>query len=156
MGQQPDQQPPDRSASSKGDGADVVQPSPPSSRPPAFEEVVIHPSPQEARRMTAQGRDRLMRPTASSGNGSNRPKRRVWSTVEEFPRQQPQSSPSKGIPSCESLRLVNWNTYPANAGNFRKNFIIGGVFRFFAFCRQKTTFAGANANFDSEKRSPAA
>ena len=111
MGPQPDQQPPDLSTRSKtGNEGDPTSPSSPSPHPPAFEEIVVHPSPQDAKRMV-QGGDRLMRPTASSSNGKVRPKRRVFSTVEEFPRKQPQSPPVQAAQS-PSQRLPHPPSQP--------------------------------------------
>ena len=104
MGRQPDQQPPDTSTRSNPENETApVPPLPPSpsSRRPAFEEIVSHPSSRTPSRMTAQGRDRLIRPTASSSRKDNlQPQRRVWSTVEEFPLN-PSQSTSRSVPLPE-------------------------------------------------------
>ncbi|MDJ0708382.1 MAG: hypothetical protein QNJ46_34365 [Leptolyngbyaceae cyanobacterium MO_188.B28] len=72
---------------------------PPSSSapPPAFEEVVVRASPSEAQRIMSQGRNRLIRPTASSGRSGN--SAHVYSTVEELPRKESPQKPSQQSPS---------------------------------------------------------
>lgn len=99
MGRQPDQQSDmsARSAAQNESGPSSMDADSSSSQsdlhshlPPAFEEIVMHPSPHDTQRIAAQGRDRTIRPTASSGNGT--PRRRIWSSVEEFPLKRPSPS----------------------------------------------------------------
>ena len=86
MGQQPDKQQPDLSDRAKTvDDSKPVASSSPSAPRPVFEEMVVRPSPSEAKRIMSQGRNRLTRPTVSSGSAGKTV--HVRSTVEELPQK---------------------------------------------------------------------